>query len=185
VNKEDSDAANAPGVTPFWMDRGIRYFLSVLGKGVKAPNAELSAKYGSIGDPVPSTLLTLRGSDNNPIRDLILKYLLDPFDQVLEVSWRLWNKILGRNLPPRERGMKGRTVNLVVNIIECLIAVGCLATTIYIVTLYHSIRARLLVGTVFSLIIIVPAVAFLSQAASRTLALACGYGTRPLMMKQC
>ncbi|KAJ4294271.1 hypothetical protein N0V90_007961 [Kalmusia sp. IMI 367209] len=118
---EDSKAASAPAVGQH-MDSVYRIDLLPYAQGQLAPNAELRDIYGKVGDPVSSSLMALRGSDDSLIHNFITRILVARLeDYVAKPLVRGWDRLLRRAPRSRRAGLRGGTVDNLVDLIECTI----------------------------------------------------------------
>jgi hypothetical protein len=167
VNEEDSKAANAPVVDPHFM-KHFRYILGRPGKGSRAPNSMLSSTYGSVGDPVPRSVRSLKHcNDGDFFRRLILDKLMTPFNHKIFIPLqRFYNKRLGRRANLQPQALNQKTLDVLAMVFECVVAIGCFAGPVAMLYKLSSTNVRLVAGTFASFICLLPAI-FLSKDAMK------------------
>lgn len=167
-------------VDQYFMDSVFRYYMEQPGKGLRAPNGELRSLYGSTGHSVSPTLMASRGCDSDFIRDIITQNLMAPFHQRVFVPCQTYyRRILGRNAAQQSQGVSGATLDILVNTVECLIAVGCVAGAVILLYNLSSTKDRLIAATFLSFAFPFPVV-FFSQEAMQTFSLTAMYATLPV-----
>ncbi|KAF2797880.1 hypothetical protein K505DRAFT_333921 [Melanomma pulvis-pyrius CBS 109.77] len=152
IYEEDTRAAQAPVVSQFYMDRVFRHHTAGEGKGLLAPNGELLSLYGTQGEPVPMGLAPTRGYETDLLRHIILETLLIPFHSYIYIPcWKIWSKILNRDPGPEPEALSGRTLEIVVTAVECMISVLFLAGPVVLLYNLPHMRDRVIAGSFFSL----------------------------------
>ncbi|KAF2869492.1 hypothetical protein BDV95DRAFT_102237 [Massariosphaeria phaeospora] len=169
----DSQAANAPGVDPFFLNV-FRDHLNADPTKALAPNGEPRSMYGSHGDPVSDNFASLRDCPDDIFRRLILDRLLHPFNQHIVVRClRYYNKLLSRSVQ-EPRGLAGQTLDNMVHALECLVAALSLSGSVILLYNISSMRDRLIAATFLSLAFLYP-ITFLSREATRVFALTAAF----------
>jgi hypothetical protein len=165
VNKEDSEAADAPVVDPHFMYY-FRYLLEKPGKGLRAPNGMLRSMYGAMSTPTPRWVRALRHyNDASFFHRLILDKLMKPFNHKIFVPFqKSYNEILGRREESGSQALSQRTLDVLVMILECVVATGFFAGPVAMLYKLNSTNSRLIAAPFASFVCLLPAI-FLSKDA--------------------
>ncbi|CAI6272929.1 unnamed protein product [Periconia digitata] len=158
INEQDTKAARARPVHKFIMDHMFRWFSDV---DSRAPNAEQWESFGEAGGPVPRSYFALRAPENNGLHRLILRFLAAAEECCNNLQYR-HNKSSGNNAKKQRKRLTGRTLELITNILECMIAAGCFAGAVIALYYIRSTRIKLIVVPFMSLVCAVP-VSFLTK----------------------
>jgi hypothetical protein len=165
VNKEDSEAADAPVVDAHFMYY-FRYLLEQPGKGLRAPNGMLRSVYGSMRDSTPRWVRALRHyNEDSFFHRLILDKLMQPFNHKIVVPFqKRYNRVLGRRDESGSQALSQRTLNVLVMILECVVATGFFAGPVAMLYKLQSTESRLIAAPFASFVCLLPAI-FLSKDA--------------------
>jgi hypothetical protein len=145
------------------------------GRVSRAPNGLPKTVYGRTGRPVPRTLTTPQGGPDGPLRSFItLKLMLPLNDIVFEPLHKLLNRLLGRKENDSQRGVAGRTLDLIEAGIEATLAT--LIITGLVVGVYNiGPLIYQFVAASFGTILFLFPMAYLSDRAAKTFTLAIAY----------
>jgi hypothetical protein len=156
------------------MDSVFRHWVHEHENGIRAPNGELKSLYGSLGEPVSPSFTTLRGSENNFFRSVIVDKIMEPVDQrAFMPCRRLYNRMLGRQMPSDDHALGGRELGIIVSALEITLAVTCMAGSVVLLYNLTSTKDRLIVASLSSLVFPY-SVVFLSKEATRLFTLIAG-----------
>ncbi|ORY19456.1 hypothetical protein BCR34DRAFT_595422 [Clohesyomyces aquaticus] len=173
--ERDSRMVMAPTVSPYHMDKVLRYQLHKEGKELLAPNGLDRSFYGFEGEAIPSDLTASRGVEDDIFRHLIIHKLLEPFGtRVLTPIQQFGDKILKRETTEQPQGIRGRTLDIMVNALECLLSVIWFAGSVILVYNQHSMKNRIMAST-FSALAFPVCLVFLSREAVRICTLTAGF----------
>jgi len=159
---EDSVMAQAPTGPRQAMDNNFRFHLRV---GDRAPSGRLASFYGSFGSPVPQGLATMRGLPENPLRNLILDHIIQPFFE--RVCWPLqtaYNRKRGQDSGELNQAISPYLINAIVSLLECMLAAVFLGSPVIIVYNISTTKTRMIVASILACVFPLP-VHFLSKEA--------------------
>lgn len=163
--KDDSEAANAPVVERHFMDHVHRHFLNLPGKGPRGPNGLMRSVYGLIGEHVSQDLMSLCDGNNDIFHRLILDKLMVPFNERIFTKFQeKCNRLIGREATLQAPGMSGRTLEVLVTILECIAAEVCFAVSVTLVYNLGTTRDRMIAAPFACFACVFP-VMFLSKEA--------------------
>jgi hypothetical protein len=172
--EQDSRAAQAPVVHPFFMNTVFRHYLDQQTTSLFAPNGELKAFYGSQGDPVSQNLCAVRGCEDDFFRRLILNNLLVPINEhIYKPCEKLYYALFSRVQEEEARGLGGRTLEIIVSALECVVSVSCIAGSVTLLYNLPSMKDRIIATTFLSLVFPY-AIVFLSKEARSMFPLTAG-----------
>ena len=153
--------AQAPVGSRQAMDNNFRYHL----RGHRAPSGRLASFYGSFGSPVPLDLATIRGLPENPLRNLIVEYIIQSFfERVYCPLQSCYNKWRGRESGELCRRISPHLINAIVSMLECMLAAMFLGSPIIIIYNIRTTKARMIVASILACVFPSP-VHFLSKEA--------------------
>ncbi|KAF2634346.1 hypothetical protein P280DRAFT_278292 [Massarina eburnea CBS 473.64] len=174
INEDDSKAACAPVVDQYFMEHTVRFYTNKPEKGLRGPNAELRASYGSVGDPVPISISAVRGCESDPVRRLILDKLTEPFYWKVYAPIRDWCKTaMGDETKSPKPKLEGGILQAIGIAVEFSVAAGCFAGSMTLLYNLKSTKARLITAPFMSLVCALPVV-FMSRDARQWVMLMAG-----------